>query len=144
MVKKQTESSTQAATGGGLRPLPFEGYDYNAVLGRCCENVIGFVPIPVGVAGPLVVNGDAVHIPMATTEGCLVASTHRGCKAITSSGGAACYVMDDGMTRAPCVRMPSAGRAAALKLWIAETSNFASVAEAFNSTSNYARLKSVR
>lgn len=87
-----------------MQPLPFEQYDYTSVFGRCCENVIGYVPIPVGVAGPVLLNGEPVHLPMATTEGCLVASTHRGCKAITASGGATSVVTTNGMTRGPCVR----------------------------------------
>lgn len=69
-----------------LRTLPYDNFDYSKVLGACCENVIGYIPIPVGVAGPLLLNGTNVTIPMATTEGCLVASCHRGCKAITESG----------------------------------------------------------
>jgi len=87
-----------------LEALPFESFDYDAVLGRCCENVIGYVPIPVGVAGPININGQEVQVPMATTEGCLIASTHRGCKAITLSGGATVVVTADGMTRGPCVK----------------------------------------
>lgn len=67
--------------------LPYEHYDYNPVMGACCENVVGYVPIPVGIAGPLLLDGKHVQIPMATTEGCLVASTHRGCKAISKAGG---------------------------------------------------------
>jgi len=35
----------------GMNKLPFENYDYNAVFGQCCENVIGYVPLPVGIAG---------------------------------------------------------------------------------------------
>src|SRR3989338_7175872 len=50
-----------------------------------CENLIGAVSIPMGVAGPLVVQGEAAKgeyfIPLATTEGALVASVNRGCKA---------------------------------------------------------------
>jgi len=126
-----------------LSQIPFEGYEYDKVFGANCEIVIGYVPIPLGLVGPLQINGESTYIPMATTEGCLVASTNRGCKALTSSGGCTAVLLKDAITRAPCVRMPSAFRAAALKRWIALPDNYAKVEAAFNSTTNYGRLESI-
>jgi len=127
-----------------LRGLPFENFDYSKVLGACCENVIGYIPVPVGIAGPLMLNGINVHIPMATTEGCLVASCHRGCKAISQSGGATSTIIGRGMTRAPVVRLPDARRATDLVFWIQDPSNFVTVQRTFESTSRFANLKSVK
>lgn len=123
--------------------IPFTHFDYNKVFGANCEIVVGYVPIPVGIVGPLLMNGSEIYVPMATTEGCLVASTNRGCKAISSSGGCNAVVLKDGITRAPCVRLPSAMRAAALKLWVSQPDNFKRVAEAFNSTTSFGRLETV-
>ena len=78
-----------------LVELPYRNYDYSKVLGSCCENVIGYMPVPVGVAGPLKVDGDLYHVPMATTEGCLVASTNRGSRALMG-GGVTSRVVEDG------------------------------------------------
>lgn len=124
--------------------LPYENYDYKNVSGACCENVVGYVPIPVGIAGPVQLDGKLVPIPMATTEGCLVASTHRGCKAITDSGGATSQLLADGMTRGPVLRLPSAAHAARLSNWLKVQENFYQIAGAFNSTSRFARLSSIQ
>jgi hydroxymethylglutaryl-CoA reductase (NADPH) len=126
-----------------LSLIPYTGYDYGKVFGANCEIVIGYVPIPVGIVGPLTINGEALYIPMATTEGCLVASTNRGCKAISVSGGCYSVVMKDAITRAPCVRMPSAMRAAALKRWVGVPENYLQLEHAFNSTTNYGKLAGV-
>lgn len=126
-----------------LAELPYEhSLDYSKVFGANCEIVCGFVPIPVGICGPMKLNGEQVYIPMATTEGCLVASTNRGCKAISSGSGAISTILRDGITRAPCLRMNSAKEAAELKLWCEEENNFLLLKEAFESTTSFGKLLS--
>lgn len=121
--------------------LPYKNYDYDRVFGACCENVIGYMPLPVGVIGPLVIDGVSYHIPMATTEGCLVASAMRGCKAINAGGGVTTVLTKDGMTRGPCVRFPSLTRAGACKIWLDSEEGQNQIKKAFNSTSRFARLQ---
>ncbi len=73
------------------------------------ENMIGAVQIPLGYAGPMKINGDHAKgeflIPLATTEGALVASISRGMSVISASGGANAFVFSDMMTRAPVFRV---------------------------------------
>ncbi|XP_075038053.1 3-hydroxy-3-methylglutaryl-Coenzyme A reductase [Mixophyes fleayi] len=123
-----------------LQNLPYKNYDYSLVMGACCENVIGYVPIPVGVAGPLILNNKEFQVPMATTEGCLVASTNRGCRAIMLGGGAHSRILADGMTRGPVVRLPTACEAAEVKSWIDSAEGFKAIKDVFDSTSRFARL----
>ena len=124
--------------------LPCEHYDYGRVMGACCENVIGYLPVPVGVAGPLIIDGKQYFIPMATTEGALVASTNRGCTAINANGGVTSHIQGDGMTRGPCVRFPNLERAGAAKQWLDSDIGFRTVEAAFNSTSRFGRLQSIK
>lgn len=125
-----------------LKNLPYTHYDYSKVMNACCENVLGYVQIPVGYAGPLLLDGKKYYVPMATTEGALVASTNRGCKAL-STRGVSSVVQDIGMTRAPCVRFPSVVLAAEAKRWIEAEENFPKVKAAFDSTSRFARLQEI-
>lgn len=124
--------------------LPYENYNWAQVFGACCENVIGFMPLPVGVAGPLVVDGQSYFIPMATTEGVLVASASRGCKAINSGGGAVTVLTGDGMTRGPCIGFETLERAGAAKLWLDSEAGQTVMKKAFNSTSRFARLETMK
>jgi len=148
-LSSRDSTSTEKISNRGdlsfsLKELPFDSFDYDAIFGACCENVIGYVTVPVGVAGPLLLDNELVHIPMATTEGCLVASTHRGCKAITQSGGAVSSIVDIGMTRAPIVRFENVQRATELRKWIENNENFQKICSIFNKTSRYAQLTNVK
>lgn len=124
--------------------LPYKHYDYDRVFGACCENVIGYMPLPVGIIGPLIIDDIAYHIPMATTEGCLVASAMRGCKAINAGGGVITVLTKDGMTRGPCVRFPNLKRAGACKIWLDSEEGQMEIKKAFNSTSRFARLQHIQ
>ncbi|KAF2662034.1 hypothetical protein K491DRAFT_337974 [Lophiostoma macrostomum CBS 122681] len=124
--------------------LPYRDYNYDLVHGACCENVIGYLPLPVGVAGPIMVDGQNYFLPMATTEGVLVASTSRGAKAINAGGGAVTVLTGDGMTRGPCVSFETLKRAGAAKIWLDSEEGQRTMKDAFNSTSRFARLQTMK
>ncbi|KAF5182481.1 3-hydroxy-3-methylglutaryl-coenzyme A reductase [Thalictrum thalictroides] len=134
----------QRVTGRSLAGLPLDDFDYDSILGQCCEMPVGYVQIPVGIAGPLLLNGIEYSVPMATTEGCLVASTNRGCKAIHVSGGATAILLRDAMTRAPVVRFASIKRAAELKFFMEDPENFDTLSVVFNRSSRFGRLQSIK
>ncbi|MCD7468405.1 3-hydroxy-3-methylglutaryl-coenzyme A reductase 3 [Datura stramonium] len=138
------KEALQRTTGKSLEGLPLEGFDYESILGQCCEMPIGYIQIPVGIAGPLLLDGREYSVPMATTEGCLVASTNRGCKAIYASGGATSVLFRDGMTRAPVVRFGTAKRAAELKFFVEDPMNFETLSVIFNKSSRFARLQNIQ
>ncbi|KAL0244958.1 hypothetical protein GEMRC1_009038 [Eukaryota sp. GEM-RC1] len=119
--------------------IPHSDFDYSAIQGRCCENVVGYVPIPLGIAGPLVVNNFNSFVPLATTEGCLVASVQRGIKAISESGGSSATVLDSGMTRAPLLKFPSLSDINRFLAWLTP-SGFSVLSLATASSSRYAKL----
>ena len=143
-IISRTKATSELTNGLDESLLPYEHYNWERVFGACCENVIGYLPLPVGVAGPLVIDGQSYFIPMATTEGVLVASTSRGCKAINSGGGAITVLTSDGMTRGPCVSFETLERAGAAKLWLDSENGQNIMKKAFNSTSRFARLQHMK
>ncbi|KAJ9098472.1 hypothetical protein QFC19_006339 [Naganishia cerealis] len=124
--------------------LPMSGYDYSRIIGACCENVVGYMPIPVGIAGPLTIDGQPYPIPMATTEGTLVASTSRGCKALNAGGGVITVLTQDAMTRGPALEFTSIKEAAAAKMWIDNEGGYPILKAAFESTSRFAKLQKLK
>ncbi|CAH8572977.1 unnamed protein product [Schistosoma turkestanicum] len=126
-----------------IERIPYKDYDYRLVYGQCCEEVIGYIPIPVGKIGPLLLDGRSHYIPLATTEGCLVASTNRGCRAIFLAGGIKSVVYRDQMTRAPVVWFPSIIDSVKCIAWIDSDEGFQTLKSAFDKTSAYVNLLSV-
>ena len=122
-----------------MKNLPFNSYDYKQVFGVCCENVIGYIPVPLGLVGPLKLDGQSLYVPLATTEGALVASVSRGSRAVAKNGITS-RVVSDGMTRGPVTRFPSAIEAGDAMSWIQDPNNFALVKTTFDSTSRFASL----
>ncbi len=96
--------------------------DVETTTKKNIENMIGAVQIPLGVAGLLKVKGEYAnaeyYIPLATTEGALVASVNRGCSVITKSGGANVRIFEDEMTRAPVFKLDSLDRAKKFYEWV--------------------------
>lgn len=109
------------------------------------ENFVGMAQIPVGVAGPLRVNGDHArgdfYVPLATTEGALVASYARGMKALTKSGGAQAILLAEGVQRAPFFRFHDLSAAARFLSWLAIHQD--TFAEVVSQSSRFARLQKV-
>ena len=121
--------------------------DYNAIRGKNAENVIGMTRIPLGLVGPIRINGGdfvgETHVPMATTEGALIASASRGIKAINLSGGATTRVIADGMSRGPMFEFNSVIDAYRfVKEWLPK--NFDKITEIAEGTTNHGKLKHIK
>jgi hydroxymethylglutaryl-CoA reductase (NADPH) len=86
------------------------------------ENLIGFARLPVGVLGPLRINGLHAHgdfyVPLATTEGAMIASYHRGAYLISQSGGAVAMCLAESITRTPCLHFHDVRESARFLAWL--------------------------
>lgn len=106
------------------------------------ENFTGVAQVPLGLAGPITINGEHAQgdfiVPMATTEGTLVASYNRGIKLMNACGGVKCTVMDDAMQRAPVFVFQDARGARDFVEWV--TRNFSYIKQQAESTSSIAEL----
>ncbi|HJO02773.1 MAG TPA: hydroxymethylglutaryl-CoA reductase (NADPH) [Acidobacteriota bacterium] len=133
-------------TGAALTNIGKYSFDASRVADSHCENMIGVAQVPIGVAGPLLVRGDhvdeEVYVPLATTEGALVASINRGCSAIRAAGGATVYVEDVGMTRAPVFRSSGLRQTRDFLRWVSDSEEeIRTVAEG---TSRFLQLVDIR
>src|SRR5512145_258826 len=122
--------------------------DVETVTKRNIENMIGAVQIPLGVAGLLKVNGEYAnaeyYVPLATTEGALVASVNRGCSVITKSGGANVRIFEDEMTRAPVFKLENLDRTKKFYEWVKNPEVFEQMKIVAEKTTRFGKLLSVK
>jgi hydroxymethylglutaryl-CoA reductase (NADPH) len=107
--------------------------DAREAYARNIENLIGTVKVPVGLAGPLRVNGlfanGDFYVPLATTEAALVASYSRGCRIVTEAGGCTTLLLNEGVARAPGFAFASIVDAGLFVAWLtSQLETFARVA----------------
>ena len=114
LLRAQGIDTTQLA-GEGQQAAPES-------LAANIENQIGMAQIPVGVMGPLRINGTAAfgdfYVPMATTEGALVASYHRGALIASMAGGVTAACLTESVVRAPCFVFHSLVEVGSFLAWL--------------------------
>jgi hydroxymethylglutaryl-CoA reductase (NADPH) len=130
---------TEQICGQGLEIAP------EALAGNI-ENQIGFARVPLGVIGPLRINGTSAHgdfyVPLATTEGALVASYHRGAYVCSQAGGVAVSCLTESVARAPCFVFDSLAQAGGFLAWVLP--RYEELAAVVAGTSNHCKLLDMR
>lgn len=132
-VKEQTGASLSDVAHYSIDP---------AMLPGNIENFAGVAQIPIGMAGPIRINGEHAkgdfYIPMATTEGSLVASYNRGMRLLTELGGVQTTVVEEFMQRAPVFALHDALEAREFGKWIDQ--NMGSIRSAAEATTRTGKL----
>ena len=125
-----------------FKHLKSYSFDPHQVQGNC-ESFVGVAQVPIGLAGPLLVNGEHAQgeflIPLATTEGTLVASYNRGMQVLNLCGGVKCTIIGDAMQRAPVFVFDDARGARDFGRWVAD--NLEQIRPEAESTSRVAKLQ---
>ena len=131
-------------TGSTLSHVSKYSFDPSVLPGNI-ENFMGVAQVPMGVTGPLRINGEHArgnfYVPMATTEGTLVASYNRGMYLLAECGGVRTTVVEQFMQRAPAFVMADALQARELGHWIEE--NFAAIKKAAETTTKTGKLENI-
>ena len=131
-------------TGAALEHVGSYSFD-PALLEGNVEQFVGVAQVPIGLAGPLLVNGEHAkgkfYVPLATAEGTLVASYNRGMRLLYEAGGVTTTVMEDHMQRAPAFLFASAREARDFGEWLTES--FDEIKQAAESTTRSGRLQEI-
>ena len=130
--------------GARLEHVSSYSFDPATVQGNV-EHFVGAAQVPIGLAGPLLVDGEHAqgefYVPLATAEGTLVASYNRGMRLLHEAGGVKTTIMDDRMQRAPVFLFESAREARDFNEWIDE--HFDEIREAAEATTSSGKLQDI-
>ncbi len=141
-IIKTRQEFVEKFTGAKLLHTAQYSFDPHVTKGNC-EQFTGVAQVPLGIAGPITIHGEYAKgeflIPMATSEGTLIASYNRGMKLLNACGGVKCTVVDDVMQRAPVFVFDDARAAREFVKWVQE--NFEAIAEQANATTSVGRLQ---
>jgi hydroxymethylglutaryl-CoA reductase (NADPH) len=131
-------------TGAALEHVGSYSFDPHVLPGNI-EHFTGVAQVPIGIAGPLLVDGEHAqgefYVPMATAEGTLVASYNRGMKLLHAAGGVRTTILDDRMQRAPSFLFESAREARDFAGWLG--AHFDEIRDAAEATTRSGRLKDI-
>jgi len=143
-IIKERQDFIKRETGASMRHTSHMSID-PATLSGNVENPIGVTQMPLGLAGPLLVKGEHAqghfYVPMATTEGTLVASYSRGMRLLTAAGGVKTTIIERYMQRAPVFHFDDARAARDFRDWL--TANFDKVKEVAESTTSVGKLSHI-
>ena len=116
------------------------------IFAQNIENFVGTVKVPIGIAGPLRINGlfaqGDYYVPLATTEAALVASYSRGAQLLSSAGGCSVLIMHDGVARAPGFAFRDLTDAGRFVMWA--TSQIDEFRQRAESTTRHGKLVDMR
>lgn len=143
---KERRDVVEKTCGLTLKNIATFSLDEQQASTRNCENMIGVTQVPLGIAGPLSLQDSELevnnyYIPLATTEGALVASVNRGCKAITESGGAMVDCHRVGTTRGPVFKVENIRENS--KLYTFLQTNIEEIKRIVETTSSHLTLKKI-
>lgn len=117
-----------------------------ATLPGNIEDFLGVAQVPIGLAGPLILDGEhakgAFYVPLATTEGTLVASYNRGMRVLSECGGVKTTVVKESMQRAPVFVFASARQARDFGVWLEKS--FSAVKEVAEATTHVGKLVEIQ
>src|SRR3954465_8621550 len=131
-------------TGAELEHVSQYSFDPGTLTGNV-EQFVGVAQVPIGVAGPLLVNGEHAqgefYVPMATAEGTLVASYNRGMRLLHEAGGVTTTITADHMQRAPAFLFTGGREARGFGEWLDE--HFDEIKAAAETTSRSGKLQEI-